>query len=151
MQIVKTCDKCQRFTNVSQRPPEDLSFISSPWPFSQWGGRPSQTLPSGNGGVRFVVVAVDYFMKWAKAEVLSSITTKCIEKFLWNHLICRNGIPQAFVTNNGKTIRLRLRFLLRMVCQAPHKELFLVPKASIGKWFSRSYQQNHLQNFKEKA
>jgi hypothetical protein len=34
MQIVKTCDKCQRFTNISQRTPEDLSSISSPWPFS---------------------------------------------------------------------------------------------------------------------
>jgi ribonuclease HI len=35
MRIVKTCDKCQRFANVSQRPLEDLSSISSPWPFSQ--------------------------------------------------------------------------------------------------------------------
>jgi hypothetical protein len=30
MQIVKTCDKCQRFAIVSQRPPEDLSSVSSP-------------------------------------------------------------------------------------------------------------------------
>jgi hypothetical protein len=29
IQLVKTCDKCQHFTNVSQRPPEDLSSISS--------------------------------------------------------------------------------------------------------------------------
>jgi hypothetical protein len=35
MRIVKTCDKCQRFANISQRPLEDLSSMSSPWPFSQ--------------------------------------------------------------------------------------------------------------------
>jgi hypothetical protein len=35
MRIVKTCDKRQRFANVSQRPPEDLSSVSSPWPLSQ--------------------------------------------------------------------------------------------------------------------
>jgi hypothetical protein len=37
VQIVNTCDKCQRFANVSQRLPKDLSFVFSPWPFSQWG------------------------------------------------------------------------------------------------------------------
>jgi hypothetical protein len=35
MQIVKTRDKCQQFIYVSQRPLEDLSSISSPWPFLQ--------------------------------------------------------------------------------------------------------------------
>jgi hypothetical protein len=47
-------------------------------------------------------VAVDYFTKWAEVEALSSITTKCIKRFLWKNVICRYGIPHAFVTNNGK-------------------------------------------------
>jgi transposase InsO family protein len=37
-----------------------------------------------------------------EAEALSSITAKCIEKFLWKNGICRHGIPHAFVTDNGK-------------------------------------------------
>jgi hypothetical protein len=37
-----------------------------------------------------------------EAEALSSITAKCIEKFLWKNVICRYGIPHAFVTDNGK-------------------------------------------------
>jgi ribonuclease HI len=102
MQIVKTCDKCQRFANVSQRPPEDLSSVSSPWPFSQWGVDLVGPFPQGKGGVRFAVVVVDYFTKWVEAEALSSITAKCIEKFLWKNIICRHGIPHAFVTDNGK-------------------------------------------------
>jgi ribonuclease HI len=102
MRIVQTCDKCQRFTNVSQRLPEDLSSVSSPWPFSQWGVDLVGPFPQGKGGVWFAVVAVDYFTKWAEAKALSSITAKCIEKFLWKNIICRHGIPHAFVTNNGK-------------------------------------------------
>jgi hypothetical protein len=145
MQIVKTCDKCQLFASVSQRPPKDLSSIFSPWPFSQWGVNLVKPFPQGKGGVRFAVVVVDYFTKWAEVEALSSITAKCIEKFLWKNVICRYGIPHAFVTDNGKQFdcdsfrgwcaKLRIRNYF----------------SSPSKRFSRSYQQNHLQNSKEKA
>ncbi|XP_059460363.1 uncharacterized protein LOC132189630 [Corylus avellana] len=100
--IVKTCDSCQRFANAIKQPPEELSSVSSPWPFSQWGVDIVGPLPTGKGGVRFVVVAVDYFTKWAEAETLVNITAKNIEKFLWRSVICRYGIPHAFVTDNGK-------------------------------------------------
>uniref|UniRef100_A0A2N9FY65 RNase H type-1 domain-containing protein n=1 Tax=Fagus sylvatica TaxID=28930 RepID=A0A2N9FY65_FAGSY len=36
-QYVKTCDKCQRFANVPRVPPEEITPITSPWPFAQWG------------------------------------------------------------------------------------------------------------------
>jgi ribonuclease HI len=36
-EIVRYCDKCQRFANITKQPPEELTAISSPWPFSQWG------------------------------------------------------------------------------------------------------------------
>jgi transposase InsO family protein len=49
-----------------------------------------------------MVVAVDYFTKWAKAEALASITTDSVIKFLWKSVICRFGIPYALVTDNRK-------------------------------------------------
>ena len=59
-------------------------------------------LPRGNGGVRFVVVAVDYFTKWVEVEALVNITAKSIERFLWKNMVCQYGILHAFVTDNGK-------------------------------------------------
>jgi hypothetical protein len=59
-------------------------------------------LPRGKGGVRFAVVAVDYFTKWVEVEALVSITAKSVEKFLWKNVVCQYGIPHAFVTDNGK-------------------------------------------------
>lgn len=47
--IVRVCDKCQRFANVTKQPPEELSLISSPWPFSQWGVDIVGPLPRGKG------------------------------------------------------------------------------------------------------
>jgi ribonuclease HI len=101
-EIVKYCDKCQRFANVTKQPPEELTAISSPWPFSQWGVDIVGPLPRGKGGVRFAVVAVDYFTKWTEVEPLANITTTAIQRFLWKNVICRYGVPHAFVTDNGK-------------------------------------------------
>jgi hypothetical protein len=47
--IVRNCDKCQRFTNITKQPPEEQSAISSPWPFSQWGVDIVGPLPRGKG------------------------------------------------------------------------------------------------------
>ena len=34
---VKACDQCQRFSNLIRRPSEELSPMTAPWPFAQWG------------------------------------------------------------------------------------------------------------------
>jgi hypothetical protein len=47
--IVRNCDKCQRFANITKQPPEELSAISSPWPFLQWGVDIVGPLPRGKG------------------------------------------------------------------------------------------------------
>jgi hypothetical protein len=49
-EIVKYCDKCQRFANITKQPPEELTEISSLWPFSQWGVDIVGPLPRGKGG-----------------------------------------------------------------------------------------------------
>jgi hypothetical protein len=59
-------------------------------------------LPRGKGSVRFVVVVVDYFPKWVEVEALVNITAKSIERFLWKNVVCRYGIPHAFIIDNGK-------------------------------------------------
>ena len=37
LELVKKCDKCQRFRNVQSLPAERMTMITSPWPFAQWG------------------------------------------------------------------------------------------------------------------
>ena len=34
---VKACDKCQRFSNLIKQPSEELTPMTAPWPFVQWG------------------------------------------------------------------------------------------------------------------
>jgi hypothetical protein len=101
-EVVKHCDKCQRFGQTITSLPEELSHVLSPLPFAQWGIDLVGPMPTGKRGCKFVVVVVNYFTKWAEAEALASITTGNIRNFLWKFVIYRYGIPLVFVTNNGK-------------------------------------------------
>jgi len=67
MELVRRCDKCQRFAKLQTNPPAELSSVSSPWPFAQWGVDIVGPMPTGKGNCRFLVVPVNYFTKWAEA------------------------------------------------------------------------------------
>ena len=75
--------------------------MQSLWPFAVWGIDLSRSLPTGKGGVKYAVVAVDYFTKWAEAEPLASITTKKVLDFVVKNIICRFGLPAKIISDNG--------------------------------------------------
>jgi ribonuclease HI len=61
VKILQRYDKCQRFAKVQTNPLVEVSSISSPWPFAQWGVDIVGPMPRGKGNCRFLVVTVDYF------------------------------------------------------------------------------------------
>ncbi|XP_023875869.2 uncharacterized protein LOC111988312 [Quercus suber] len=72
--FVKKCDSCQRYENVQRVPGEKMTAISLPYPFAQWGIDIMGPLPQGKRQMKFLLVAIDYFTKWVKAEALATIT-----------------------------------------------------------------------------
>ena len=97
----RRCDKCQRFAPTPHLPPEDLTSITSPWPFIQWGLDIVGPLPFAPAQKRYILVATDYFSKWVEAESYALIKDKDVIKFIWKNLICRYGLPQTLITDNG--------------------------------------------------
>ena len=102
LELVKKCDKCQRFGNVQRLPAERMIVITSPWPFAQWGIDIVGPLPLGKGQVKFLLVAIDYFTKWFEAAALATITEAKIQNFVWKNIIYRFGIPLTIISNNGR-------------------------------------------------
>ena len=102
IELVKKCDKCQRLGNVQRLPAKRLTTITSPWPFGQWGIDIIGPLPLGKGQVKFLLVAIDYFIKWVNAEALATITKAKIRSFMWKNIICRFGILMTIISNNGR-------------------------------------------------
>jgi hypothetical protein len=51
--------------------------------------------------LKYVVVAVEYFSKWIEAKPLATITSVTIQKFFWQSIVCRFGVPKAITADNG--------------------------------------------------
>ncbi|KAM1587440.1 hypothetical protein ACFX10_026594 [Malus domestica] len=96
------CDKCQRYPTIPHSPLKPLTPMINPWHFSQLGLDLIGPMPAGKGKVRYAIVAVDYFTKWAEVKPLATITEAKIEDFVWKNILCRFGIPNAIVTDNGR-------------------------------------------------
>ncbi|GKV21495.1 hypothetical protein SLEP1_g31472 [Rubroshorea leprosula] len=99
--FVHKCPKCQFFAHLTHQPAEELTNMVALWPFAQWGLDLLGPFVKGVGGVTHLVVGVDYFTKWVEARPLSSLTSEKVEDFVFSSIICRYGIPNQIVADNG--------------------------------------------------
>ncbi|XP_027178148.1 uncharacterized protein LOC113777314 [Coffea eugenioides] len=100
--LVLSCPSCQVHAPELHQPSNFMVPITSPWPFEQWGTDIIGPFPKAVGGYTFLVTAVDYFTKWVEAEPLRTITGLAIQKFFWKCIVCRFGIPQIIISDNGR-------------------------------------------------
>ena len=52
--------------------------------------------------MKFLLVVIDYFTKWVKAEALATIIEIKVQNFVWKNIVCRFGIPRTIILNNGR-------------------------------------------------
>ena len=57
--------------------------------------------PTASNGHRFILVDIDYFTKWVEAASFASVTKNVISRFIKHNLICRYGILERIITDNG--------------------------------------------------
>jgi len=82
------------------QPAGHLNLVSSAWPFAQWGLDILGPFSQATGNRRFVLVAVDYFTKWAEAEALANIRDVDVRKFMWKNIVTRFGVPNSPMSDN---------------------------------------------------
>jgi len=51
--------------------------------------------------MKYLVVAIEYFTKWIKAEPVAQITTHKVQQFVWKNIICCFGVSKRLVSDNG--------------------------------------------------
>lgn len=102
---MQTCHKCQIYADKIHVPLVPLNVISSPWSFAMWGidviGRIE---PAALNGHMFILVAIDYFTKWVEAASYANVTKQVVARFLKRDIICRYGIPNKIITDNGSNL-----------------------------------------------
>ena len=101
MDFARKCDKCQRFSSIPRSYPEKLMLMTSPWPFVVWGMDLIDSMPTARPTLKYSVVTVDYFTKWAEAKPLATISGKKVQEFVWKSIICQFRLSYEIVSNNN--------------------------------------------------
>ena len=99
--LVRKYYYCQHFIDLQYLPLNQLSQLYSPWLFAQWGMDILGPFPPATDQQKFLIVAIDYFIKWIEAEPLAHIIENKAKSFFWKSVIYRNGLPHTLVIDNG--------------------------------------------------
>ncbi|GKA94625.1 reverse transcriptase domain-containing protein [Tanacetum coccineum] len=91
--LIRECNDCHVYRPVPRNPQQNLTPITSPWPFYKWGIDIAGPFPEGPSKVKFLNVAMDYFTKWIEAKPVATITGNQVKKFVWDNIVCRFGLP----------------------------------------------------------
>jgi hypothetical protein len=102
---VQKCHACQAYNQKMRSHPDPLHPVVSVGLFAKWGIDFMTCHPHSAGGHGYIIVAVDYFTKWAEAMPTFDNTGRTAALFLFNHVITRFGVPQAIVTDHGSHFR----------------------------------------------
>ena len=70
-------------------------------PLMKWGMDYMMCNPVLAGPHKYVIVAVDYFMKWVEAMPTYKANGETVAFFVFNQIIARFGIPKEIVTDHG--------------------------------------------------
>ncbi|XP_060179912.1 uncharacterized protein LOC132609777 [Lycium barbarum] len=105
IRFVQKCHRCQIHGDLIRVPPNELNVTSSPWPFASWGMDVIGPIePAASNGHKFILVAIDYFTKWVEASSHKSVTKKVVADFVRSNIICRFGVPESIITDNGANL-----------------------------------------------
>ncbi|GJZ67731.1 reverse transcriptase domain-containing protein [Tanacetum coccineum] len=56
------------------------------------------------GNLKFLAIAVEYLIKWVEAKPITTANEKQAEQFIWEHVICRFGVPKVITSKDDKQL-----------------------------------------------
>ncbi|XP_060182271.1 uncharacterized protein LOC132611933 [Lycium barbarum] len=108
--FMQKCHQCQIHGDLVKVPPTELHAMSLPWLFVAWGMDVIGPIdPPASNGHRFMLVAIDYFTIWVEATSPKSVTKKVVADFVKNNMICRFGVPESIIIDNGANLNIHLK------------------------------------------
>eukprot|EP00253_Pinus_taeda_P036332 PITA_36332 len=90
---VRSCHACQIFDSKTRRPPTPLQPVVAIGSFAKWGIDFMTCNPTSTGGHGYIIVAVDYFTKWAEAMPTLNNSGETTTLFFFNHVVSRFSVP----------------------------------------------------------
>ena len=101
IEAIKKCHPCQIFSRKTHLHPAPLHPIIAISHFAKWGIDFTTCHPTSSQGHKYIIMAVDYFTKWAEAMPTNLNDGKIATLFTFNHIIARFRVPKQLVTDHG--------------------------------------------------
>jgi hypothetical protein len=98
--LVRKCNRCQRYAHQIHQPASALKTIPLTWPFAIWGLDMVEAYKPTRGKMTHILVMVDKFTKWIEVKPISKCDGHTTVKFL-KDIILRYGVPHSIITDNG--------------------------------------------------
>ena len=96
------CVECQKHGPIPRIPTSDFHAIIKPWPFRGWAmDLIGKSRPISRKKNCFVIVATNYFTKWAEAKPYKEVSEFDVIQFIKEMIVHRFGIPQSITVDNG--------------------------------------------------
>ena len=102
MDAVNRCHPCQVFARNMCSKPAPLHPIITAGAFTKWGLDFLDCNPASARGHHHIIVAIDYFTKWAEAMPTVKSNDETAAHFVFNQIITWFGIPKELVTDHGR-------------------------------------------------
>jgi hypothetical protein len=97
---ITRCETCQRFAKAPKLYSPNYA-VKSYDVFKHWGIDTVGPFPEDAQGHKYAVVAVDYLTRWPEVLPTKTATAGEAANFIYNHVICRYGIPESIQSDNG--------------------------------------------------
>ncbi|KAL7602743.1 hypothetical protein Lser_V15G15410 [Lactuca serriola] len=98
--VTKSCERCQRTGNISQKNQMPQNPILVCEIFDVWGIDFMGPFPVSFGNA-YILLAVDYVSKWVEAKPTRSDDAKTVIEFLKSNVFVRFGVPRALISDRG--------------------------------------------------
>jgi hypothetical protein len=90
------------FLPNSKAPLQPSQLITASCPLQRWGIDIVGPLTTAQENYKYVVVAVEYFIKWIEVKPLVNIAAVGLKRFLWQNIICHFRVPRKITVDNAK-------------------------------------------------
>jgi hypothetical protein len=101
VELVKKCHPCHIFSRNMRAHPYPMFPVITVGPFTKWGIDYTTCNPPSARGHHYIIVAIDYFMKWVEAMPIFKDDGETTTLFLFNRIIARFDVPREIVTDHG--------------------------------------------------
>ena len=99
-EYVLTCDRCQRMGSISRKHEMPLKGILEVELFDVWGIDFMGPFPNSLG-YKYILVMVDYVLKWVEAMPTITNDSRVVKKMLKNVFFPRFGIRRALISDGS--------------------------------------------------